>query len=386
MRLLFWTSLATILYVYIGYPVLLAAWSRFLVRRGARPAVDGELPGISIVVSARNEGARLASRIENLLACDYPASRRQIIVVSDGSTDDTAAVLRRYDAHIDHVLLPAVGKASALNHGVELARHDILVFADARQLFAPDALLALVEPFANPEVGGVSGELLLDAESGERRQGERRSVQRHARHDRRTLVRSAAADGMGLYWRYEKAMRRLESHIHSTLGATGAIYALRARLWRPLPADTLLDDVLAPMRAVLAGSRVVFQDRARAYDRASQSADVEARRKVRTLAGNVQILWLEPRLLLPVVNPVWWQYVSHKLGRLVVPYALLTLFAASLPLARQHPFYLAALVSQAAFYLLAAYGAYLEFLREPPVLARPARWDAQPASFDERRV
>ena len=200
------------------------------------------------------------------------------------------------------------------------------------------------------------------------------------------MVRSAAADGMGLYWRYEKALRRCESAVHSTLGATGAIYALRAPLWRPLPPDTLLDDVLAPMRAVLAGARVVFQERARAFDRASESADAEARRKVRTLAGNVQILWLEPRLLVPVVNPVWWQYVSHKLGRLVVPYALLTLFAASLPLARQHPFYLLALLGQAGFYLLAAYGAYLEFMREPPALAQPARWDGQPASFDERRV
>src|SRR5205085_4879135 len=115
-------------------------------------------------------------------------------------------------------------------------------------------------------------------------------------------------------------MRRLESRIWSTLGATGAIYAVRRALYRPLPADTILDDVLTPMRVALAGYRVVFTDRARAYDRAAVDADAEARRKVRTLAGNYQILALEPRLLVPAVNPVWLQYVSHKVGRLLVPY------------------------------------------------------------------
>ena len=389
MKLLFWTSLATVLYVYGGYPLLLVVVARLRPRHVAATSA-ASLPSISIVVSARNEASRLAARIDNLLGCTYPDHLRQVVVVSDGSTDDTRDVLDRYAGRVDAVLLPAVGKAAALNRGVALARHDILIFADARQTFAPDALLALVHPFSDAGVGGVTGELVLDAERGERRARERRQQLRAGARERRTLVQSAAADGMGLYWKYEKALRRLESVIGSTLGATGAIYALRRSLWHPLPADTLLDDVLAPMRAVLAGFRVVFQERARAFDRASESADVESRRKIRTLAGNVQILWLEPRLLVPFVNPVWWQYVSHKLGRLVVPYALLGLFAASLPLARQHPFYLAALVSQASFYLLAAWGAYLEFMRTAPSLragvTAPARWDAPHASLDERRI
>jgi hypothetical protein len=178
--------------------------------------------------------------------------------------------------------------------------------------------------------------------------------------DRRGLRVSTIADGVGLYWRYEKQLRRLESAVGSTLGATGAIYALRRSLYRPLPSGTILDDVLTPMRAVLAGYRVVFNDRAIAFDRASADARAENRRKVRTLAGNFQILAQEPRLLVPVVNPVWLQFVSHKLGRLVVPYALLTLFAASVALADQHLVYALALAAQCGLYLLGGYGAWLE--------------------------
>src|SRR6185295_15514492 len=129
----------------------------------------------------------------------------------------------------------------------------------------------------------------------------------------------------------------------SMLGATGAIYAMRRSLWRPLPADTILDDVLAPMRAVLAGYRVVFNDRARAFDRTAPDAQAESRRKVRTLAGNYQILWLEPQLLMPWRNPVWLQYASHKLGRLFVPYALLIILASSIALASRSIVYAAAL-------------------------------------------
>jgi hypothetical protein len=171
---------------------------------------------------------------------------------------------------------------------------------------------------------------------------------------------STIGDGVGLYWKYEKWLRRHESLIRSTLGATGAIYALRRELWQPLPAATLLDDVLAPMRAVLGGSRIVFDDRARAYDRTSPDGSTEARRKIRTLAGNYQILALEPRLLIPFVNPVWVQYLSHKVGRLLVPWALLSALVASAALAADGWFYTVALCLQLAFYGLAVVGGWIE--------------------------
>jgi cellulose synthase/poly-beta-1,6-N-acetylglucosamine synthase-like glycosyltransferase len=367
----FWASIALIAYVYAGYPLLLAAWAWARPRRsGIRHA---HWPGISIVIAARNEGSRLAARLDNLLALDYPASRRQIIVVSDGSTDGTLDVLFRYRHVVHTISAPAGGKANALNIGVARATNEIVVFADVRQVFANEALRELVAPFGDPGIGGVSGELLLDAESAlfsnrreakDRRRGHAGQLRSSAIERRLTVrrrsVASTIADGVGMYWHYEKRLRRLESEVGSTLGATGAIYAIRRSLWRPLPSGTLLDDVLTPMRIVLEGSRVIFADRARAFDRAAVDADQEARRKVRTLAGNYQLLALEPRLLMPWRNPVWLQYVSHKLGRLAVPYALLTTFAATIVLAAGSWIYMTALVGQVSFYLLAGYGALVE--------------------------
>ena len=382
MRLVFWISAMTVVYVYAGYPALLAVWARLRPLPAPRPAEPGAgLPTVSIVIAARNEAARLAARIENLLALDFPAERRQIIVVSDGSTDDTLDVLARFGTTVEAIAVAACGKAASVNVAVARATGDILVFADARQMFAPDAVRELVAPFADPAIGGVTGELLLDCEASDvagRRAGteRRRAIAdrrtradrgpgRREDLDRRGRIVSTIAEGVGLYWRYEKQLRRFESTVGSTLGATGAIYALRRTLYRPLPVDTILDDVLTPMQAVLAGYRVVFSERAFAFDCAAVDARTEQRRKVRTLAGNVQILRHEPRLLVPIVNPVWLQYVSHKLGRLVVPWALITLFTASLALAGQHAIYALALFAQCALYLLGGYGAWLDLQASP---------------------
>lgn len=394
MAALFWVSCAIVVYVYLGYPALLTIWSWIRPRRLA--SGDSTLPGVSIVIAARNEASRLAHRLDNLLQLDYPAARRQIIVVSDGSTDNTLAVLQRYRGAVEIVAVKSGGKALALNAGVARARHDILVFADARQVFARDALLELTAPFRDMRVGAVTGELLLDAESPGRRTADRRRTaargralakERRAGAERRRTIESTIADGVGLYWRYEKAIRRLESTVGSTLGATGAIYAIRRSLWAPLPDETILDDVLTPMRAVLAGYRTVFNPNARAFDRAAPDAQAEMRRKVRTLAGNYQILRLEPRLLLPWRNPVWLQYVSHKIGRLVVPYALLALAVSGAALAAHSLVYLTAFVAQCAFYILAAYGAWLE--RGDRTVARtamttPVTWREVASSRDRR--
>jgi cellulose synthase/poly-beta-1,6-N-acetylglucosamine synthase-like glycosyltransferase len=334
---LFWIAAAVTVYVYAGYPLLLAAWVRLAPKPVKREAVT---PGVSIVIAARNEAAALDARLDNLLSLDYPQERIQIIVVSDGSTDRTAQILGRYRRSVDSVLLPQGGKANALNAGVAAAKHEVLVFTDARQTFAPDALRALVAPLADPAVGGVSGELVLDCESGD--------------------SDSTIGDGVGAYWKYEKWLRRQESLIGSTLGSTGAIHALRRHVWKPLPPETILDDVLAPMQAVLAGTRVVFEGSARAYDRTSAEGAAEFQRKTRTLAGNYQILKLQPRLLLPIVNPVWLQFVSHKLGRLVVPYALIALLVSSAVLAGSSGFFGVVFGLQVMFYGLAFYGAVLD--------------------------
>jgi cellulose synthase/poly-beta-1,6-N-acetylglucosamine synthase-like glycosyltransferase len=190
------------------------------------------------------------------------------------------------------------GKAAALSAGCAEARHDILVLADARQEWATDALGCLLENFADPTVGGASGDLVVEAAPG-------------------------VMGGVGLYWRYEKWLRKTESRLHSTVGVTGAICAVRRELFRPIPAGTILDDVYWPLLVVMQGYRVVHDDRARAYDRLPGRALDEFRRKVRTLSGNFQLAARLPSALLPWTNPVWWQFLSHKLARLVVPWALL---------------------------------------------------------------
>ncbi len=354
MESLFWLSVFLVLYVYVGYPLLVALWAKLAhpSRVWRPPFSQGAWPSISIVVAARNEANRLADRVRNLVDQRYPGEC-EIIVASDGSTDEPAAALAQFGSAVRLIELPPGGKPLALNAGVAAARGDILVFADARQEFAPGAITRLVENFRDPNVGGASGELVLDCEL-----------------DAGKAAESSVGEGIGLYWKYEKWIRRNESRVWSTLGATGAIYALRRGLWRPLPATTLLDDVLAPMRAVLGGHRVVFDERAIAFDGASKDAAAEARRKTRTLAGNYQILALEPRLLVPFVNPVWIQYLSHKVGRLIVPWILVALFCASATLAPGGgAIYVAALVLQLAFYALAAAGGWLSVRERPARLA-----------------
>ena len=349
MEAVFWGAFGLVVYVYAGYPLVLAVWARVAARE--RHSASDHLPPVSIVLAARNEASRLPGRIQNLLTLDYPADRVEIIVVSDGSTDPTGQALAPYITAAPSRTAGAAprvrlietaprGKAAALNTGVAAARHDMIVFADARQRFAADALRRLVANFADPAVGAVSGELVLDCEAD--------------------ASASSAGEGVGAYWRYEKWLRAKESAIDSMLGTTGAIYAMRRVCWRPLPEGTVLDDVLAPMRAVLAGWRVVFEPRAQAFDVTAPSVAAESRRKTRTLAGNYQLLALEPSLLSPFRNRVWLQYVSHKLGRLVVPWALLVLLLASLVLAFSSALYLLLAAIQLAFYALAAYGALLE--------------------------
>ena len=361
METLFWLSIGFVLYVYAGYPALLAAAVRLRRRRnqvsgiryqtgnrdqGAatdhRPPTSS-LPGVTIIIAARNEAGRLPGRIDNLLASDYPRDRMQIIVASDGSTDDTAKALARYRNRITLLQLPARGKAAALNAAVWQARHPILVFADARQRFASDAIRRLVAGFTDAQVGAVSGELIIDCEESAD-----------------AARRSTIGEGVGAYWKYEKWLRHREGVVDSTIGVTGAIYAMRRWLWQPLPADAILDDLLGPMRLVQRGYRVVFQPAARAFDLAASDAAVELRRKVRTLAGNFQLLRYEPRFLVPGRNPVWLQFVSHKLGRLLVPYALIAVAVSNLFLLSTSAFYALTLTGQVAFYGLAAYGALLD--------------------------
>ena len=337
---LFWISIVAIFYTYIGYPVVVWLLGRLRNLKVSKSAVT---PRVSVVIACHNEASNIEARIKNLLESDYPARLLEIVIISDGSTDFTADIARRHVSNRVHVFAYTEqrGKATALNVGAEIASGEIIIFADARQWFEPDAIKELASNFADARVGAASGELLLDGGAN-----------------------AAAGEGIGLYWKYEKWIRKSESRFNSVIGATGAVYAIRRKLWQPLPQETILDDVYTPMQIALAGSRIVFDEKARAHDRANDSASREFSRKVRTLTGNYQLCQLMPRLLLPT-NALLFQFYSHKLMRLAAPIFFLILLAANLVIvalpssATNTLFYEASLTAQMTFYASVLAGGYL---------------------------
>jgi cellulose synthase/poly-beta-1,6-N-acetylglucosamine synthase-like glycosyltransferase len=328
MKLLFWLCLVLIAYTYFGYAIWLWLYGR--LRR--RPILQGRItPSVSIIIAARNEEASFPAKLENLRLLDYPQEQLQIIVASDGSTDGTANILRDQANHIFPVILEeSNGKACALNEAVKFATSDILVFLDARQAIDANAVSELVACFADPEVGAVSGELLLETAPG-----------------------LPSANALGIYWKIEKTVRKLESASGSVVGVTGAIYAIRREHYAEIPRGTILDDVFVPMNVARIGKRVIFQPSAIARDRLFSEKGKEFSRKVRTLTGNYQLLRLAPWLLSPA-NPLLFRFVSHKLLRLLVPLLLVLMLAASAM--SGGPFFRAAFWLQTLFYVLAILG------------------------------
>jgi biofilm PGA synthesis N-glycosyltransferase PgaC len=338
MEMIFCLSIAFIFYTYIGYPLSLV-----LKCVPSMKVLDKSVifqPTISVIIAVRDEEESILRRIENLIAQHYPQNLCQIIIVSDGSNDRTIEFLRSVENErlivIDNPT--NCGKAFCLNQGIEHADGDIIIFTDARQKFNSDVFSQLTSNFIDPKVGCVSGELLFIINESSSIQSE-----------------------MGVYWKYEKWVRKLESLTGSAVGATGAIYAIRRHLFKQLPKGTLLDDVLTPMNIVMQGYRTVFDSNAIAIDVVSKNIHQEWRRKVRTLAGNWQLLNLHPALFLPWSNPCWWRFISHKILRLLVPFALVLLFVSGLLLAGG--FYRMMTMAQLLFYSIALVGFFVPAAR-----------------------
>jgi poly-beta-1,6-N-acetyl-D-glucosamine synthase len=326
MRLLFWSSLSLIFVAYAGYPIALYFRARLWPRPVRRASIS---PHVSIVLAVRNEEQNLPRKLRDLTALDYPADRLEVIIVSDSSTDATNKILAAWENCNRRTvfLTEHRGKATALNYGVAEARGEIIVLTDARQMIASDALRRLVANFADLSVGCVSGELIIGKNST-----------------------AASAEGVGLYWRVEKNIRHWEGLVGSTVGATGALYAVRKNLLLPLPQDTILDDVYIPLQVVRQGLRVVFERRALAWDDLKPTLKQEFRRKVRTLIGNYQLLQLAPWVLTRS-NPLRLQFACHKVLRLLVPFCLVGLLVSTFWL--RNGIYALALEFQLFFYGLA---------------------------------
>jgi len=301
------------------------------------PRIAPWSPSVSVILAVRNEETRIRARIQNILDQEYPGDRIQVVVATNGSSDDTEGVARAVASTDSRVVVLTSrgedGKAGALNTGVAAATGEVLVFGDARQRFAPDVLERLTAWLADPSVGAVSGRLVIGA------------------------AENAAVQGVRRYWQLEVALREAESVTGSVVGVTGAVYAMRRDSFQPLPPGLILDDLLTPMRVVLSGQRVVFAPDAVAYDQASPDSGAEFRRKVRTTVGNFQILRAEPRILSPFANPIFGRYVSHKLLRLALPLCLLGLLATGFLVGGK--FYGSFALGQSAFYALGVVGLLL---------------------------
>jgi poly-beta-1,6-N-acetyl-D-glucosamine synthase len=334
----FLLSSAFILYALVGYPILLwvcARWRPIPVRKRFQPRT------VTVVLPVHNGEQWLRQKLVSILGLQYPRELMQILVISDGSTDGTDNIAKEFAGEgVTSVQVPKGGKPRALNKALELATGEILFFTDVRQRLAPDCLKHLISSFSDEDVGGVCGELIiLDGET----QGEA---------------------SVGLYWRIEKWIRRQLSAMGTLLVVTGCLYAIRRELAERIPEGALGDDIFMPQAVLRKGYRVVFEDAAKAYDYPT-THDVEFRRKIRTLAGLYQYAYQHG------FGRHWFHFLSYKISRILMPYALIILAVASIFL--PSPFAQLAIAGQALFYAIAALDSWIPERTALKRISSPAR-------------
>ena len=339
MELFFWSCVGLIIYSYFLYPIILFFFSglkqvirdtRYLWRRyQRRPAQLDDLPNVSIIIAAFNEESCIEERVNNLLSVDYPQEKLSIHIGSDGSSDGTAEILKKFtnDNVHAHIFEQNRGKMSVLNDLVTLAENDILVMSDANTHFNPDAITKLVRHFQKDEIGAVCGELhLVDAESGDNKDS--------------------------LYWRYEQVLKFHESRLGALLGANGAIYAIRKALFKPLPANTIVDDYQIVMNVAKQKFSTIYDPEAVAIEEVAPNLTAEEGRRVRIGLGNYQALFSMTWALNPLQGWRFFAYISHKVFRWFVPHFMIGAFISN-ALLLNNEFYQLTFAGQVLFYLIA---------------------------------
>ena len=344
MKILFWISFAFLIYVYLGYPLLIAVLAR--LRRGAN-APKAELPSISLIIAAYNEEKVLREKLANALELIYPEGKMEIIIAADGSSDNTCAIVEEFAPR--GVLLSFSqerrGKLAAMAHASESAKGEVLVFSDANNFFLPCSFQYLLQPFADQGVGAATGA-------------------KHVRSEGDTLSSSE-----GLYWKYESWIKENESRMNTCTAAAGEILAVRKALFPHIPAGVINDDFYILLSIIRAGYRVAYVPQAESWERVSQAQQDEVKRRARITAGRFQALANSWRWL-PWNNPTAvWQIFSHKYFRLFIPFAMILALLSNLAVvlaARFGPVEAGAwagwmLAAQACFYALALLGNWLDF-------------------------
>ena len=343
LKILFWATLLIVFYTYIGYGILLYIIIRLkrLLKgaplQQAMPA-DEDLPTMTLMICAYNEEDVVKEKMENTLALDYPKDKFRIMWVTDGSNDHTNELLKAYP-EVDIVFSPErKGKTAALKHGLRELKTRYVTFTDANTMINSGALREIARLFSNPTVGCVSGEKRVAA----RKAGE------------------MAAEGEGLYWRYESTLKRWDSELYSAMGAAGELYAIDPKLCREVPDEALLDDFMLSMYVVQAGKRIAYTPEAFAREYGSANIYEESKRKRRIAAGGLQSIWWLRSMLNPLHQPlVTFQYVSHRVLRWsITPIAMVLLLLANIALVAMGAgtVYTMMLILQAIFYLMALAG------------------------------
>jgi cellulose synthase/poly-beta-1,6-N-acetylglucosamine synthase-like glycosyltransferase len=328
-QLIFWAAIGTVLYTFLGYPLLAYLLARYRRRPVKQAAIT---PSVTLLVAAYNEAAVIVDKIENSLQLDYPADLRHIVIVADGSDDETVALAEQYaDQRVIVYHQPdRRGKAAAINRVMPLISDEIIVFSDANTMLDPAALKLLVRNFADPTVGGVAGE------------------------------KRVMGGGEGLYWRYESSLKRWDSAISSVMGAAGELFAVRRALFQPPEEDALIEDFVISLRLVAAGWRVVYEAEAAALEAPSPSIAGEWQRRARNAAGGFRSIQRLPELWHPRLGLITWQYLSHRVLRwAVTPFLLPFIYGLNLILWTS-PLYFMLLIGQTLFYALAVFGFMLE--------------------------
>lgn len=336
-KLIVIAGLGLVVYVYAGYPTLLWLLAKLREKRIHRAAIT---PAVSMIIAVHNEESVLSQKLENALALDYPREQLEILVVSDGSTDDSENIASRYASQgVSLLRLDRCGKLRALEAAAARARGEILAFTDANTWVAPRALRALVANFADPDVGGVCGQ---------KRVG-------------RPSQAEAVAVGEGSYWKYEQLVKKLESRTGSTIAADGALYAIRRELFHCCSNPAQADDFAISARIPMVGKRLVFETDADVWEEPPSSAREEFRRKTRVTNHLIRSVWEARRALNPFRTGLFAMKLwSHKLLRYFVPFPLALAWIASLSLAGDSILYALLLGTQCAFYALAVTGAALQ--------------------------
>jgi cellulose synthase/poly-beta-1,6-N-acetylglucosamine synthase-like glycosyltransferase len=336
-EIVFWFSLALVVYVYAGYPLLLAFLARLFPQQDSRK--DLPLPRASLLISAFNEKQVISDKIENALNLEYPSGQLEILVISDCSDDGTDEVVAGYSSKGVRLVRQTqrLGKTAGLNLAIPQATGDILVFSDANAMYQADAIHRLVEHFSDSKVGYVVG---------------------NARYVE-SLGQPDSAEAEGLYWKLETWLKAKESAFGSVVGGDGAIYAIRRQLFTPLqPTD--INDFLNPLQIIVFGYRGVYESAAVCFEEAGESFEKEFRRKVRIISRSLNAVRRAPQVLLPWVQPRhWFSLLSHKVFRWVVPLFLITILLSDV-LLFDRPFFRIVLFLQILFYILAVVGWILQ--------------------------